>query len=118
MPSGVLAFTLTALASIPRSSATCSRIFTACGPIFGAARISVESTIHDASIPPLDLLHRFLDEARAESAPFQLGSLGGKSANIASGNGAEQRIGERVQKNVAVGVAGEALVVRQRDRQS
>ena len=35
-------------------------------------------------------------------------------SDIAGGNGAEQRVGERVQQDVAVGVAGEAAVMRQR----
>jgi hypothetical protein len=36
-----------------------------------------------------------------------------KRADIGSGNGAEQGVGESVQQNVSVGVAAEALVVRQ-----
>ena len=48
MPSGVLAFTPTQSAGIPSSSATWLRIAAACGPIFGAARIRVESRLTTA----------------------------------------------------------------------
>src|SRR5262249_30829901 len=44
-PSGVLAFIPILSPSIPMSSATFRRIAAVCGPIFGAARISVESRL-------------------------------------------------------------------------
>src|SRR6266481_4333247 len=45
MPSGVFALIPTQSAGIPHNSATCLRIASACGPIFGVERISVESRL-------------------------------------------------------------------------
>src|SRR5260370_663036 len=37
------------------------------------------------------------------------------SSDIAGGNRAQQRVGQRVQQNIAIGVAGQSAMMRQRE---
>src|SRR5262249_22006394 len=75
MPSGVLALIPMQSGAIPISFATFERIALACGPIFGAFMIRVESTleiVYPAALTPFWASRR----KTAESAPFHFGSDG------------------------------------------
>ncbi len=48
-----------------------------------------------------------------ESAPFHCGSDGGEMvADVAKSGGAEKRVGNRMQHDVGIAVAGKAAIVR------
>ena len=111
MPSGVLALMPTREGSMPSSSATFCWIAAACGPI--SRRGQDQSAVHVAHRVSslVDQLQRLAHEDRGVGA-LPLGIAWRKvGPDIAGGDGAQQRIGEGVQQDVAIGVAGESAVM-------
>ena len=113
MPSGVFAFNPTQSFGIPSNSATCVRIVPACGPIFGASRINDESMLLIAYPASRTRRLRFPQKHhRVRALPLRI--RGRKQRpDIRSPDRSQQRIGDRVQQHVAIGVPAQALAVRQ-----
>ena len=88
------------------------RIASRCGPMRGASQTIVTSRC--ATLPPR-LVTRSTANFRnwSDEAPFQRGSFGEKVlADVAVGDRAEDRIDERMQRHVGIGMAGQPAVVR------
>ena len=105
----VVAFTLTSTASQPRSAAMLARIAGTCGASFGACATIVASTLPTRS--PRSASATRGAAARGCRRPVHRGSLSGKCApDVAQRQRAEDRVADRVQQHVGVGVAGEAAL--------
>src|ERR1019366_9680897 len=69
--------------------------------------------VHEFIARGLDALQRLSQKQGGVGVfPLRIGRWKQRS-NVGAGDGAEQRVGDRVQQDVAVGMAAETLVVRQ-----
>src|SRR4029077_15573726 len=69
--------------------------------------------VHKFVARGLDALERLMQKHGGVGVfPLRVGRRKQRS-NVGTGDGAEQRVGDRVQQDVAVGMAAEAFVVRQ-----
>ena len=108
--SEVVALTLIRSASMPAIAASAARIAAACGPIFGASQTSVQSRWVTAK-PRAAARSTALRRKISDAAPFH-GRVRGREplADVAFGQRAEDRVGQRVHADVGVGMADEAAV--------
>src|SRR5208282_530459 len=83
------------------------------GPASWSGQYQRGIQIHEFVACDLDALQRLLQkQGRIGVFPLRIGGRKQRS-NVGSGDGAEQRVGDRVQQNVAVGMAAESFVMRQ-----
>ena len=111
----VVAFTLTSPTSQPRSAARFARIAGTCGASFGACAISVASRLPirhpavEAATPRLAQQHPAVG-----ALPSRI-RVGEVRAEVAQRQRAEDRVADRVEQHVGVGMSVEAAIERNRD---
>ena len=115
-PSVVVALTATRAASMPSISAMRARMASRCGAILGASHRMVTSTL--PMLPPRARAPGAAasreEEVRRRAFPARIG-VGEMLADVAVADGAEQRVGQRVQRHVGVGMAFERVRVGDSD---
>ena len=111
----VVALTEIRPGSTPSSSASRAIIAGACGVIFGRSQIRVTSALASTPAARRDPLGGVAQEAGAVGV-LPLGLAGREvPADIALGQRAVDRVAQRMDADIGVGMAGQALLVRHLD---
>ena len=109
----VVALTLTRAGEMASSSAIRWRIASRYCPIFGRSQISVTSTLTTPP-PACPTSAAACRRNNSDGAPRQRGRWAEVAADVARADRAEERVGQRVQAHVRVGMAEQGLIMRHR----